>query len=388
MMIQNESDLEKYKDLQKQRLSDYFSQYLDIASLYFCNNGDQSSEKILPRNGYCLLSLPFSSDQTLRYRFAEIDNETMRVGKLLELMDYCAGISSFKILLFLKFKLGDFKLVTASMDNVKFFTTIPLNKDLHVQCYPTWSSRTSMEIRIDLIGINEQQKINLHAVAFFLMVAKMKRPIQNRNNENQQENPLDISKDQKKSKTADEDEFHSNFRFPEFGFEGESNVERGRIRFEQGRVHQNERLSKLHESVFKLPPTAQESIEQHKLFLQGKVGVKMNRTKICNIKLLQFQDKNIYNKVFGGVVLRESYDLAYTLTLMYSNQIPKLYHIDDVNFFEGADVGTILKYDAMITYVEKYLIHIKVKISRIKPENYSMKEKNYKIDQEGGDSAN
>lgn len=40
--------------------------------------------------------MPFSTDESLRFRFSNIDETTMRTGKILELMDYCAGITSFK----------------------------------------------------------------------------------------------------------------------------------------------------------------------------------------------------------------------------------------------------------------------------------------------------
>jgi hypothetical protein len=80
------------------------------------------------------LVLPFSSHELLRYRFAEVDNKHIRIGKLLELMDYCAGISS--LLSIEKFEKNKTTMpksfVTASMDNVKFFNEIPLNQDMLV----------------------------------------------------------------------------------------------------------------------------------------------------------------------------------------------------------------------------------------------------------------
>jgi len=49
-----------------------------------------------PKEGWFYLRMPFSTDEYLRFRFSNIDNTTMRNGKILELMDYCAGISSFR----------------------------------------------------------------------------------------------------------------------------------------------------------------------------------------------------------------------------------------------------------------------------------------------------
>jgi acyl-CoA hydrolase len=72
---------------------------------------------------------------------------------------------------------------------------------------------------------------------------------------------------------------------------------------------------------------------------------------------------NKYGKVFGGIVLRESYDLAYTACYLYSNQLASLHNLDDVNFFKGVSAGSVLKYEAYIVYVEKHLVHVKVTIS-------------------------
>ncbi len=37
----------------------------------------------------------------------------------------------------------------------------------------------------------------------------------------------------------------------------------------------------------------------------------MKNSKVSKIMLIHNQDKNIYNKVFGGVVLREAFDIAW-----------------------------------------------------------------------------
>ena len=62
------------------------------------------------------------------------------------------------------------------------------------------------------------------------------------------------------------------------------------------------------------------------------------------------QDKNIYNKVFGGIVLREAYDSAYSAVYLYSGYEPELFHIDNVTFINSIDIGCLVKYEAKIIY--------------------------------------
>ena len=134
MMQYSFDKLRPIKDLKPFAYSDYFSQFQDVVELMVAEDALPQSRTILPRNGYIMLMLPFSDNQPLRYRFAQIDNQSVRIGKLLEFLDYCAGISSVRALKLIED--GDAKfpgsIVTASMDHVKIFHQIPLSKDLYV----------------------------------------------------------------------------------------------------------------------------------------------------------------------------------------------------------------------------------------------------------------
>ncbi len=44
--------------------------------------------------------------------------------------------------------------MTASMDNVRIYSPIPINSDVYIQAYPTFVGNTSMEIRIDIFTQN------------------------------------------------------------------------------------------------------------------------------------------------------------------------------------------------------------------------------------------
>lgn len=52
-----------------------------------------------------------------------------------------------------------------------------------------------------------------------------------------------------------------------------------------------------------------------------------------------------------------------------------LYHLDDVRFLFGVDVGGIVNYKAYIVYVQSHLVHIKVVVYKIEPQKNLKKEK-------------
>lgn len=75
----------------------------------------------------------------------------------------------------------------------------------------------------------------------------------------------------------------------------------------------------------KNPPTAEESIELHKLWQvstnQPNKYARMKDTRTFKQIVMHHQDKNIYMKVFGGVILREAYDSAFSAVYLFSGEV-------------------------------------------------------------------
>jgi len=88
-------------------------------------------------------------------------------------------------------------------------------------------------------------------------------------------------------------------------------------------------------------------------------------TRISSMRMCFPQERNVHGKLFGGHLMREAYELAYTLACMYvkkkiffllflkrnyrySKTTPKFMCQDEVQFHKPVEIGSILSYDAQI----------------------------------------
>ena len=103
------------------------------------------------------LVLPFSTDPTLRDSWLRSDGQSIRFGKLFELLDalaadvcyHHAGCESYT-------SENERYLVTASVDGVTASARIDPTKDLTLQAYLTYVGKSSMECTIDFISGGKQ----------------------------------------------------------------------------------------------------------------------------------------------------------------------------------------------------------------------------------------
>ena len=167
-------------------------------------------------------------------------------------------------------------IVTAACDRIDLTGSLPSNSDLQLLASVNWVGRSSMEvgIRISTKSENDWKRV---ARAFFIMVSR-------RGNLAEEVNPL-------APKTREEQR-----RFKE-------GQERQRLRREMSRYN-----------ILTLAPDKQESKLLHSLFLEIREGtlkgVSMAETLRQSTRLLHPQFRNIHNKIFGGYLMREAFELA------------------------------------------------------------------------------
>lgn len=90
--------------------------------------------------------------------------------------------------------------------------------------------------------------------------------------------------------------------------------------FEAGELNRMRRMQEAARSLYKQPPTIDERLLIHELFLEQlhkpaaseQPFVWMEDTVLKNTILCQPQDRNIHQKVFGGLLMRHAYELAWT----------------------------------------------------------------------------
>jgi len=156
-------------------------------------------------------------------------------------------------------------------------------------------------------------------------------------------------------------------KVPRLIFDGEDDAEKCLLRFEFGKRNQIERKSFSANSVYKVPPGAEESVLLHNLFKltfdkNTMHGYKfINQTKIEKTLIMHLQNRNVHGKIFGGFLMREAFELAWACVYLYAKgEYPEIIHIDEVTFLIPVDVGSLITFTAQVTYVEETLIHVLV----------------------------
>ncbi|KAI9274699.1 HotDog domain-containing protein [Phascolomyces articulosus] len=122
------------------------------------------------------------------------------------------------------------------------------------------------------------------------------------------------------------------------------------------------------------PPTQEERLAIHDIYLQysqykgaeqdpmtnpedkkplPKEFIWMEDTRIDSNFLMQPQDRNIHNNIFGGYLMRRAYELAYANSTLYlKSQHADLLAMDEVIFRKPVHVGSLLNLKSEIIYSE------------------------------------
>ncbi|CAO3693183.1 unnamed protein product [Rhizopus stolonifer] len=118
------------------------------------------------------------------------------------------------------------------------------------------------------------------------------------------------------------------------------------------------------------PPTPAERLDIHDVFLEysrytsdtsderqplPEDKVWMSDTKLESNFLMQPQDRNIHNNIFGGYLMRRAYELAYANTALFMrSSSPVLLSMDEVAFRKPVHVGTLLNLKSNIVFSEGF----------------------------------
>jgi acyl-coenzyme A thioesterase 9 len=300
-----------------------------------------------PANSWIRLKLPLESKEKIRKYLALGDNR-IRVGRLLELMDMLAGRICYWHTND-SFVPKDLTIVTASVDGIQFYNNpIHLDKNLSLEGYICYTGTSSMEVRIDVR--NHEGK--LHCSAYYVFVAREKAT----------------------GKAA---------KVPRLDFSLEKEPEKAQLRFQLGKARQDARIQKSKNSLQKEPPSSDEIKILHALMREqldgasleskfksvdlGPQQMHIGTTSVTKYMVKQTQDRNIHGKIFGGMLMRESLELAFVCSrLLPFVKDTKVYFIDDIFFLLPVDVGSMVRYSAQATYIEGSLLNIKVVVEIIK----------------------
>ena len=240
--------------------------------------------------------------------------------------------------------------MTACVDQINLKEdSIHSNEDLKLTGFVSWAGKTSLEITIHIHQYqNELGTWKLLADAVFVMVARSTH-----NNAPAFVNPI------------------------------ETNTEEEKEYFQKGLLNRGLRKIKTENSLFKISPTAEERDVVHELFLktvdpskstfQSRVKpentVWMQDTHLKNLIICHPQSRSLYNKIFGGFLMREAFELAWANTSVYIKSTPDAISMDDIVFRKPVEVGSLLYLSSQVVFTKGLYLQIRVHAEVVDPKS-------------------
>ncbi|XP_049605920.1 acyl-coenzyme A thioesterase 9, mitochondrial isoform X2 [Syngnathus scovelli] len=282
--------------------------------------------------------LPLGSEPQLREKYLTFHN-TVRFGRILEDLDSLAVLISYSHTYNPALKRSPLSIVTALVDKIDMRQQVIYpDCDIKFTGHVTWVGKTSIEAKMHMT----QYRNGAYAPvldATFVMVA--------RDPENKRAafvNPL--------SPKAPEEE--------ELLMQGEANKSR--------------RVELSTASLLKVAPTAEERKIVHGLFLntldtktvsfRSRVlppnSVWMEDAKLKGLEICHPQERNIFNRIFGGFLMRKAYELGWANACSFGGCRPSLLAVDDILFRKPVEIGSLLLLSSQVCYTEGKHIQVRV----------------------------
>ena len=318
--------------------------------------------------------LPLGSDSKLRDKYLTHFG-SVRVGRLLEDMDVFAAHLVFKHVLNPKQDPETpgcpFSIVTALVDRIDVKTKIAADKDLKMLGHVTWVGRSSAETKLELHQRDDDGE-RWHHVTSATFVFVVRDTV---NKGSSFINKLIAETEAEKALVA------------------------------QGERNRAARLASATDSLFKNPPSEWEKRLIHDFFIQTvdhkalsfKARVKpensewMENAKLKNIIICQPENRNRFNKIFGGFIMRQAFELAWANTVVYARKRPHINFMDDISFKKPVEIGSLLYFNSQICYTEGNQLQTRVSAEVLDPTTGQLSLTNvfqytFSLGEEAGDA--
>jgi acyl-coenzyme A thioesterase 9 len=77
--------------------------------------------------------------------------------------------------------------------------------------------------------------------------------------------------------------------------------------------------------------------------------------------------RNLYNKIFGGFLMRKAYELAWANAEVFGKARPRLCAVDDISFRRPVLIGSLLMLSSQVVYVKDNQMLIRVHAKAVDP---------------------
>jgi len=307
--------------------------------------------------------LPFSTDKVLRGKYLNPFGG-IRFGMVLEELDIVAGGVAYAHAM-TPLQMKEFQnafvspvassdvtrfelpitIVTASCNRIELLNPLQDDKDLRFEGMVSYVGRSSMEIKIVAYTCISETEREPAVEAHFIMVAR----------------GMD-------SKAV-----------PVIRLQPVT--EKEKRHFKEGEDHARRRKLASDFSITKKPPNDEERLHLHQLYLSthfhtSEQLVLMSTTRFENTHLMQPQERNIHNKIFGGFLMRQAFELAWTTCYWFACKQPTLKAIDDIAFLEPVEIGQVVTFSSKVVYSTENAVEVSVAADVIDPKSNARKTTN------------
>lgn len=266
---------------------------------------------------------PFGSQPSLREQYVNYFGD-LRFGKMMEEMDAAAGAISYRHAD--GFEL-DLTIVTAACDRIDILGPLPVDRDLRMAGQVNAVGRSSMEVGLTLETYSEEGWCQV-ADAYFIMVART-------GDTAAQIHGLEVGDDAK----------------AQARLEAAENRKKLRRELDQRQLKSR-------------APSGEESEILHEVFGHIKQksfkGRFMRDTITPSTILMHPQDRNIHNKIFGGHLMRLSFENAWGVAHVYTGRRPLFLAVDHFDFIKPVEIGSLVRFTGQVVYTGKtsYIVEV------------------------------
>lgn len=145
--------------------------------------------------------------------------------------------------------------------------------------------------------------------------------------------------------------------------------------FALGEQHKRARLLQSQKAPDKQKPNEEEMRLIHDIYLETKPykdpssHLKMPADKVWmkdtvrqSIQFSFPQDRNIHGNIFGGWLMKQAYELAFSTGLMFCRTRPTFVLLEEVVFKKPVSVGSLLYFTGQVVYTDANCFQVKVKV--------------------------
>ncbi|XP_068319604.1 acyl-coenzyme A thioesterase 2, chloroplastic-like [Pyrus communis] len=107
--------------------------------------------------------------------------------------------------------------------------------------------------------------------------------------------------------------------------------------------------------------------------LADRDSILLRDTRLENSLICQPQQRNMHGRIFGGFLMHQAFELAFSTAYAFAGLVPCFLEVDHIDFLKPVDVGDFLRFRSCVVYIgvhnpDQPLINIEVVAHVTRPE--------------------